>query len=153
MLKSINKWQLMFFISLFVIVVLVISIILLIANNGKFNKKQIDKDDSSYRDIRIDEDIFAHENIENLENVMWDNARITQDNSRIEVSLNIRNESEEKVESKTLTVKLLDEDGKIIAEKDIEMGEIEGNFGYKDLDLEFETNEIKFVYDIKVVAK
>ena len=94
-----------------------------------------------FRRIRVDEDLSVDGKVENLENVRWHNARIMQNDEKIEVSIMLNNESKDKkIEAKTLTVRLLNKEGKEIASKDVKMNEISDNYGYTDIEAEFESN-------------
>ena len=94
-----------------------------------------------FRRIRVDEDLSVDGKVENLENVRWHNARIMQNDEKIEVSIILNNESKDKkIEAKTLTVRLLNKEGKEIASKDVKMNEISDNYGYTDIEAEFESN-------------
>ena len=111
-------------------------------------------EESDYRRIRIDEDLSTDGKVENLENVRWNNARITHTDGKLELSIMLNNElKDKKIEAKTLTVKLLDKAGKEIATKDFKMKEIKDNYGYTDIDLTFDIAEPVIIYNISIIAK
>lgn len=111
-------------------------------------------EENDFRRIRIDEDFSTDGKVENLENVRWNNARITHTDGKLELSIMLNNESKDKkVEAKTLTVKLLDKAGKEIATKDFEMKEIKENYGYTNIELTFDIPEPIIVGDIEITAK
>ena len=159
--KSNEIWKIGFIVSIIVIIILVTYIIIKYLDNQSENKETAkstltsgSSDESGFRDITINEDLFTDGTIENLENVRWSNARIMQRDNKMEVSIMLNNESkEEKIPARTLTINLLNKNGKKIATKDVEMKEIDANYGYTDLDLEFDIEDVEIIYDIQIVAK
>ena len=170
MKEKVNIWKLCFIISIIVIVVLLIWILNL-KQDKKVTKNQTrsntssstsqsakkDSEDEEYNDmkqIRINEDFSKDGTVENLENVRWTNANIMQFDDEMDIDIMLNNESQtEKINATTLTVKLLDKQGKVIKEQDVEMKEIPSNYGYTTLNLNFDITEVMIIYDIKIVAK
>lgn len=150
-----------FKIILVVIVLIIVFIIgmligknLLQSNSNKENKNISNIEEDEFKNIRINEDFSKDGYIENLDNVRWNNARITQYDEEMEISITLNNDLEiEKIESRTLTVNLLDKEGKIIYTKDVEMEEIPENYGYTFLELKFEIEEPIIIYDVQIIAK
>ena len=170
MKEKVNIWKLCFIISIIVIVVLLIWILNL-KQDKKVTKNQTrsntssstsqsakkDSEDEEYNDmkqIRINEDFSKDGTVENLENVRWTNANIMQFDDEMDIDIMLNNESQtEKINATTLTVKLLDKQGKVIKEQDVEMKEIPSNYGYTTLNLKFDISEVMIIYDIKIIAK
>lgn len=165
-----NIWKLCFIISIIIIVVLLIWILNLkqdkkvtknhTGSNTSSSTSQSakkDSEDEEYNDmkqIRINEDFSKEGTVENLENVRWSNANIMQFDDEMDIDIMLNNESQtEKINATTLTVKLLDKQGKVIKEQDVEMKEIPSNYGYTTLNLSFDITEVMIIYDIKIVAK
>ena len=158
-----NVWKICFIVAVLIIIGLVVYIF--VGPNLKNNVaagKQADKnagtsqsEEDTFRNIRLDEDITTDGRIEGIENLRWNNARITQHDKEMEVSIMLNNESEkEKIPANNLTVKLLDKSGNVIATKDVEMKEIAAKYGYSSLEMKFE--EIKdyaVVYSIDISVK
>ena len=141
------------------IIVIVLAVVLaydkLPSNDENTNDTEVEsKVDDKFKMIRVNEDFDTDKTIEGLENVRWHNARIEQMDKKMNVSIMIDNESEkDKVPAKTLTVKLMDKQGKQIVTKDVEMKEIPAKNGYTTLDLEFELKDYVVVYDIQIDVK
>lgn len=158
--KKENVWQI---ISLVLVIIIIgLSVYTFVYKDNKKvenNENSIDTTtpgpgDLEYRRIRIDEDLSVDGKVENLENVRWHNARIMQNDEKIEVSIMLNNESKDKkIEAKTLTVRLLNKEGKEIASKDVKMNEISDNYGYTDIKAEFENMEYAVIYNIELIAK
>ena len=156
-------------VKLILIVSIVINIILLIClavfgiSSLKENKKvgtaiPIESGEGEgqhgYTQIRLDEDFSTDGTVKNIENVKWHNARITQHDNRMEVSIMLNNESQtERVESKNIKVNLLGKSGKVLYTKDVKMEEIAENYGYTNIELEFEINDIAVVYGVELIAQ
>ena len=123
-------------------------------NTDNKHNDTISTEENDYRRIRIDEDFSTDGRVENLENVIWNNARIMYNDGKLELSIMLNNELKyKKIEAKTLTVKLLDKAGKEIATKDFEMKEIKDNYGYTDIELTFDIQEPVIIYNIVISAK
>lgn len=156
-----KKWLICFIVSLIIIFIMAIYILNIKLdkkigkNNSNTGKASTSENmDDTFRHIRVDEDLSTDGKIEGIEDVRWSNARIMQDENKAEVSIMLNNESKEKkIEARDLTVKLLDRKGNVIASKDTHMNEISENYGYTDLDLDFELNDYVVIYDIKIIAK
>ena len=104
--------------------------------------------------IRIDEELSMEGTVEGIEDLRWNDARITQYDNKIEVYIMLTSISEaEKIPARKLDVKLIDKSGKEIATKEAEMQEISDKFGYTTLELVFDTSEKEVIYDIQIVAK
>lgn len=159
-MKKENVWQI---ISLVLVIIIIgLSVYTFVYKDNKKvenNENSIDTTtpgpgDLEYRRIRVDEDLSVDGKVENLENVRWHNARIMQNDEKIEVSIMLNNESKDKkIEAKTLTVRLLNKEGKEIASKDVKMNEISDNYGYTDIKAEFENMEYAVIYNIELIAK
>ena len=159
-MKKENVWQI---ISLVLVIIIIgLSVYTFVYKDNKKvenNENSIDTTtpgpgDLEYRRIRVDEDLSVDGKVENLENVRWHNARIMQNDEKIEVSIMLNNESKDKkIEAKTLTVRLLNKEGKEIAYKDVKMNEISDNYGYTDIKAEFENMEYAVIYNIELIAK
>ena len=109
--------------------------------------------DEGHKMIRLDEDLSKDGKIENLEGVRWNNARIMQNDGQMEFSVMLNNESKDKkIKKQTLKVTLYDRSGKVIVSKDVEIKGINANYGYTDINLTFEMNELVIVDDVKIVA-
>ena len=161
-------WMICFIISVIIIIGLVIWIL-----NISLDKKIADNSSASstgsstsqrgttdsdglddMRRIRINEDFSKEGTVENLKNVRWSNANIMQSDNEMDIDIMLNNESEkEKVKATTLTVKLLDKQGKVIKSKDVKMEEIPAKFGYTTLNLKFDITDLMIIYDIQIVAK
>ena len=156
-------WMICFIVSVIIIIGLLIWILNIkldkktAENKFEANTKISTSDNQDYDDmkrIRINENFSKEGTVENLENVRWNNANIMQYDDEMDIDIMLNNESEnEKIEATTLTVKLLDKQGKVMKEKDIEMEEIPANYGYTSLNLNFEISEVCIIYDIQIVAK
>lgn len=159
-MKKENVWQI---ISLVLVIIIIgLSVYTFVYKDNKKvenNENSIDTTtpgpgDLEYRRIRVDEDLSVDGKVENLENVRWHNARIMQNDEKIEVSIMLNNESKDKkIEAKTVTVRLLNKEGKEIASKDVKMNEIPDNYGYTDIKAEFENMEYAIIYNIELIAK
>lgn len=122
-------------------------------SNSIIKKSGDNSSENEFKDIRLDESISTDGKIENLDNVRWNNARITQSDGKLDVSLMINNESQDKkIGNQNLKVTLLDESGKEIASKDVSIKGIDANYGYKDINFSVEMKELVIVNDIKIVA-
>lgn len=165
-----NIWKICFIISIIIILVLLIWILNLKqdkkvakndtgSNTSSSTSQSVKKDaeDEEFNDmkrIRINEDFSKEGTVENLENVRWSNANIMQSDDEMDIDIMLNNESQtEKINATTLTVKLLDKQGNVIKEQDVEMKEIPANYGYTSLNLNFEISEVMIIYDIQIVAK
>lgn len=104
-------------------------------------------------DISISENISIDGIVENVENVKWSNADIIQKSNNIMINIVLNNQlSDKKIPAKTLTVNLLDKNGKIIASKsNIKMNEIDAS-GYTYLDATFETKDMAIIYGIQIIG-
>lgn len=140
-------------------IIIALSIYISKLNNENLTKEEKieslqNKDEDIYKKIRLNEDLSTDGEVENLENVRWRDARIMQNDDKLELSIMLNNElKDKKIEAKTLTVKLLDKQGKEIASKDFEMKEISDNYGYTNIELTFDIPEPIIVYDIVISAK
>lgn len=170
MKEKTNIWKICFIISIIIILVLLIWILNLKqdkkvaknhtgSNTSSSTSQSVKKDaeDEEFNDmkqIRINEDFSKEGTVENLENVRWSNANIMQSDDEMDIDIMLNNESQtEKINATTLTVKLLDKQGNVIKEQDVEMKEIPANYGYTSLNLKFEITEVMIIYDIQIVAK
>ncbi len=156
MKNKLNLWKI--FIVILIVIVLIYVMVINFSkknNNNSNNKNQTSTQTSEkYRMIRIDEDLLVEGTVEGIEDLRWDNARITQYDNKIEVYIMLTSISEvEKIPARKLDVKLIDKSGKVIATKEAEMQEIAEMFGYTTLELVFDTSEKEVVYDIQIVAK
>ena len=163
--KENNIWKIGFIISI-VIIIIMLAYIIIISTSGKSknNSTQSSKATSNststnisneerYTNIRIDEDLSSDGQIEGIENVRWNNARISEDANQMQVSIMINNESQtEKVASTPIEVSLLDENGKVIDSREVVLEEIEANYGYTNLELNFEIENFVVVHDIQIKA-
>ena len=113
-----------------------------------------DKNQNDFKRIRLNEDISKEGKIENIENIRWNSAKINQFDDEMEITIDIEKElKNQKVESKILTINLLDKEGKIIATKDVQMEEIPEDKNYIRVKIEFEVEEPILIYDIQIIAK
>ena len=156
-MKKENVWQIISIVL--VIIIIGLSVYTFVYKDQKKediedNTTSVTTEEDMFRRIRIDEDLSVDGKVENLENVRWHNARIMQNDEKIEVSIMLNNESKDKkIEAKTLTVRLLNKEGKEIASKDVKMNEISDNYGYTDIKAEFENMEYAVIYNIELIAK
>ena len=156
-MKKENVWQIISIVL--VIIIIGLSVYTFVYKDQKKediedNTTSVTTEEDMFRRIRVDEDLSVDGKVENLENVRWHNARIVQDDEKIEVSIMLNNESKDKkIEAKTLTVRLLNKEGKEIASKDVKMNEISDNYGYTDIKAEFENMEYAVIYNIELIAK
>ncbi len=156
-MKKENVWQIISIVL--VIIIIGLSVYTFVYKDQKKediedNTTSVTTEEDMFRRIRIDEDLSVDGKVENLENVRWHNARIMQNDEKIEVSIMLNNESKDKkIEAKTLTVRLLNKEGKEIASKDVKMNEISDNYGYTDIKAEFENMEYAIIYNIELIAK
>lgn len=147
-------------ISIIVLVILLLIIIFVINSNNNDNKEVTNNKEETENkidrtiNIRINEDFSKDGRVENLENVRWHNANIIEYDDKMEIDIMLNNEEKDKkIPATTLTVNIYNEDNKIIYTKDVEMEEIPDNYGYTDLNLEFDIDEIVIIKDIEIVAK
>lgn len=156
-MKKENVWQIISIVL--VIIIIGLSVYTFVYKDQKKediedNTTSVTTEEDMFRRIRVDEDLSVDGKVENLENVRWHNARIMQNDEKIEVSIMLNNESKDKkIEAKTLTVRLLNKEGKEIASKDVKMNEISDNYGYTDIKAEFENMEYAVIYNIELIAK
>ena len=76
-----------------------------------------------------------------------------QSDGRLELSLMLNNESQDKkVGEQKLKITLLDKTGKEIVSKDVSIKEIDSKYGYTDINFSVEMKELVIVNDIKIVA-
>ena len=122
-------------------------------SNSIIKKSGDSSSENEFKDIRLEESISTDGEIENLENVRWNNARIMQSDGRLELSLMLNNESQDKkVGEQKLKITLLDKTGKEIVSKDVSIKEIDSKYGYTDINFSVEMKELVIVNDIKIVA-
>ena len=140
-------------------IVLLVVIIILAVNLSNMNNRndkssnKVSSEEEVFKNIRLDEDFTTDGIIENLEGVRWNNARIMQNDGRLELSLMLNNESQDKkIGKQKLKVILLDKAGKEIVSKDVNLKGIDANYGYSDINFSIEMNELVIVNDIKIVA-
>lgn len=142
-----------------ILILIIIAIILLVGyflitklKNNESQEQYLDE--NSLKIIVVTEEINKDGKIENLANASWNSARIKQQDGKMEVSINLNNNSEtEKIEARILTVKLINKSKDIIATKDVRMEEIPEDYGYTTLDIEFEIKEEILIDDIQIIAK
>lgn len=122
-------------------------------SNSSTKKYGDNSSENEVRNIRLDEEYSTDGKVENLENVRWNNARIMQSDGRLELSLMLNNESQDKkIGNRNLKVTLLDKSGKEIVSKDVSIKEIDSKYGYTDINFSVEMKELVIVNDIKIVA-
>ena len=145
------------------IIIIVCSILILLGilflmriNVGdKKNSNVIDEtsEEDKFRQIRIDEDLDTEGTVKNLQNARWNHVRINQEDNKLELELDIRNDSKtEVIPSTELTVNVKDKAGKTILSKNVQMEEIKDDYGYTILELDFDINDYVIVYDLEVIA-
>ena len=145
------------------IIIIVCSILILLGilflmriNVGdKKNSNVIDEtsEEDKFRQIRIDEDLETEGTVKNLQNARWNHVRINQEDNKLELELDIRNDSKtEVIPSTELTVNVKDKAGKTILSKNVQMEEIKDDYGYTILELDFDINDYVIVYDLEVIA-
>ena len=106
-----------------------------------------------FKKIQISENLDNEGTIKNLQNVIWNHAMINQEDNSLDLELYIRNESKTEVIPETeLTINIKDKDGKTILTQNAQIEEIESNYGYAVVDLNFEIDDFIIVYDIEVIA-
>ena len=122
-------------------------------SNSSTKKYGDNSSENEFRNIRLEEEFSTDGKVENLENVKWNNARIMQNDGRLEFSLMLNNESQDKkIGKQKLKITLLDKTGKEIVSKDVSIKGIDSKFGYTDINFSVEMKEFVIVNDIKVVA-
>ena len=122
----------------------------------KTNQRAESDIDESIGDIRIflDENISKEGIVKGAENLRWNDAWIRQSDNEMEISLTLNNESEtEKIQTKDLTINLLDKDNKVICTKDVQIKEINPNLNYTFIDCKIETTTPVIIYDLQIQAK
>ena len=145
------------------IIIIVCSILILLGilflmriNVGdKKNSNVIDEtsEEDKFRQIRIDEDLDTEGTVKNLQNARWNHVRINQEDNKLELELDITNDSKtEVIPSTELTVNVKDKAGKTILSKNVQMEEIKDDYGYTILELDFDINDYVIVYDLEVIA-
>ena len=152
-----NIWKLAFIISVIIIVVMaVILVTVMVKNNGSFSHNSGVSNSSQEHevDIRVEEDLMKYGTIQNLDNVNWSNARISQYDNEMLVYISLNNQSEkEKVDPTQLQITLFDENGKEFYSTEIMTEEIKDQFGSYDLQFSVPMSKIQIVHDINIVAK
>lgn len=122
-------------------------------SNSIIKKSGNNSSENEVRNIRLDEEFSTDGKVENLENVRWNNARIMQNDGRLEFSLMLNNESQDKkIGKQKLKITLLDKTGKEIVSKDVSIKGIDSKYGYTDINFSVEMKELVIVNDIKIVA-
>ena len=154
-----NAWKTYFMIACIVIVVLIICIIVIIsAGNDKAgssaNKGKIRYGNQDYSSITLEENLSISGDIENLEGVRWQNARISQNAGDVQVSVTINNDNpDQKVESKQLKIELLDIDGNILAEGNSQIQGLSESTPYINIDFSVGIPIPEVIYNIRIIAE
>ena len=153
-----NIWQICFIASCVVIVILIIWIITISGNgNNKVNSSKnsvIRYGEQNYSNIKVEEEISDSGDIENLENMRWENVRITQNDGTAEVSMTIRNDNpEQKIENKHLKIELLDIDGNILAEGHGDITELTNSNNFTEINFSAGIPSPELIYNLRVVAE
>ena len=159
-----NKKKRSMIIIFFVVIAIILAIIYFLiqanlnsensndSNNTTENDTKTSQEEK-FRDIRLDEDLNIDGMIEGLDNARYNHVRIMQYDTTMEFSVDIDNESKEEIIPATeLTINILDKKGKTILTKNVQMEEIESDYGYTSIDLEFEIKEPIIVYDVEIIA-
>ena len=155
--KNMNIWRVCFIVAVIVIILMLIYIVI---QNGKVKTlmnsgpaQNIIYGNQDYSGIMLEEELNINGEIENLEGVRWDRARISQNGGTVDVSITINNEKEEKIEARHLKIELLNEAKEVIAEGDAELKELESNHGYEMLDIQVGMPIPQVVHAIKITAE
>lgn len=158
-----NIWKILCIIL--IIIIIILSTILVIKEldekePSKNDTTQIEKnglkedDIEENKRIRLDEDFSKEGKIEGIENAIWNNVRIMQNDDEMEVSIMLNNESQtEKISGADLIVNLMDKAGKTVYTQEIKMQEISANYGYASLDMTFKIKEPIIIYDVQILKK
>ena len=155
--KNMNIWKICFIVAVIVIILMLIYIVI---QNGKIKTlmnngpaQNIIYGNQDYSGIILEEELNTSGDIENLEGVRWDNARISQNRGTVDVSITINNEKEEKIEARHLKIELLNEAKEVIAEGETELKELESNHGFEMLNLQVGMPIPQVVHAIKITAE
>ena len=151
-------------IALLVVVVAIVVIYVLVSGfgNGSENKNNnVDNktnasnkvEEDEFKMIRIDQTLDKDGKVVNLDGVRWHNARIMQNDDKMEISIDLNNETDKEIEAKKLEVKILDKNGKVLFTKDVQMEKITKEKRYTTIDMEFDIEEYFVVYDIQISTK
>ena len=121
-------------------------------NNNLSNNSNAEIDDG-FKMIRVDQTLDKDGKVANLDGVKWHNARIMQNDDKMEISIDLNSETEKEIEAKTLEVKVLDKNGKTVFTKELQMEKITKEKRYTIIEMEFDIEEYFVVYDIQISAK
>ena len=147
-------WQICSLILAMIVVVLTVCIV--IGNKGDTSERETTTPEQPnlFMNFKLSEEFIGDGNIENLEDVIWSGAKLSQEQGKCKASMIILKTNEgKKIEAKELTIKLLDKDGNVIASKDTKMKEFSENSIYSNLDVQFDMSDYHIIYDIKITAK
>ena len=153
-----NIWQICFIASCTIIVILIIWIITISGNgNNKVNSSKnsvIRYGEKNYSNIKVEEEISDSGDIENLENMRWENVRIIQNDGTAKVSMTIRNDNpEQKIENKHLKIELLDIDGNVLAEGNSDIIELTDSNNFTEINFSAGIPSPEVIYNLRVVAE
>ena len=152
--KSAKLWQIYSAIATAVIVCLIVAIILV--NKGEEASSMIkeNEEEESKTQIVLNEDLILTGTVENLNNVKFYYGRMLYQDKKAIAYIMLNNESDtEKVSPRTVTVELIDKQGKVIAKNDAQMEEISNDMGQTELMAEFDMTEPQIIYDLRITAK
>ena len=93
-------------------------------NNNSSNNSNTVTEDDGFKMIRVDQTLDKDGKVANLDGVRWHNARIMQNDDKMEISIDLNSETEKEIEAKTLEVKVLDKNGKTVFTKELQMEKI-----------------------------
>ena len=161
---TMNIWKYCFIIACVVIVVLAINLYSknkinndssVKANNGTSVKSgKIRYGNQDYSGITLEEDLSIFGEIENLEDVRFDNVRISQYGGNAVINITISNDNpEKKIEDKQLKIELLDIDGNVLAEGNGHIEELSKERNYANIDFTTSIPTPSVVFDIRIVAE
>lgn len=150
-----NVWKICFIISCLIISALTLKILMLKKENKNSNSSkqnpQITYGNGNYTDIMLEEDLYTSGEIKNLENVTWDNVRISQNGGNAEVYLTINyDEPEQTIENKQLKIELLDSKGNVLAEGNATIEELSKVKTYTDINFTVSMPEPVIVYALRI---
>ena len=152
--KSAKLWQIYSAIATVVVACLIVAIILV--NKGEETSSMVkeNEEEESKTQIVLNEDLILTGTVENLNNVNFYYGRMLYQDKKAIAYIMLNNESDtEKVSPRTVTVELLNKQGKVIAKNDAQMGEISNDMGQTELMAEFDMAEPQIIYDLRITAK
>lgn len=117
----------------------------------EFSSPSIEDDENIM--IRVDQTLDKDGKVQNLEGVRWRNARIMQNDNKMEISIDLNNMEDVEIPSKTLQINILDKNKKIVLSKKVQMEAMTSETLYAEIEIEFDIQEYFLVYDIQIIAE